>query len=600
VDPNYDPIVWREAGLLGSAMTLQLARDGRRGVVSNAFYDYFWPGYEDSAPLGHNTVCLLTEAASVKIASPVTVSPADLRAGERGLTLDRPQVNFPDPWPGGRWTLRDIVDYDLSAVAGLLRAASLYREQIVDNFYEMGAKAVAAGARGGPFAFIVRPDQRDRVATKKLEELLIEGGVEVYRALEPFRADGDPYPSGTDVILLAQPYRAYVKTLLERQRYPGPTGVAGGGASSYDAVGWTLPAQMGVDVITIERTFEPPAMSRVTDAAVQPARAWADRTPSFYVLDAHGVAGAIAANRLLAAGLAPQWLTSDLDVRGVKYPTGSLVVVASKTAKAAPMVLQRLASELGLRSDGLSGKPPTTVRPVARSRIALYRPWTENVDEGWTRWVLEQFEFQVTSIDDATVRAGNLRATFDVIILPSESAAQIRSGRPSDVVPAQYAGGLGDPGATAIKAFVDGGGTLVALDQAGEFAIAALGLPVRDVTRDPSSAGFSCPGSLVRLDVDPGNPLAYGLDATVAGFFGSSSAFDVENPGAAVAARYVNRDLLVSGWIEHEEVIAGRAAVVRIPAGSGNVVLLGFPVQHRGQSYATFRLLFNALLTSAR
>ena len=601
IDPNYDPIIWREAGLLGSAMTLQLARDGRHGVVSNALYDYFWPGYEDSAPLGHNTVCLLTEAASVQIASPVTVSPSDLRAGGRGLSLVRPQVNFPDPWPGGRWTLRDIVDYDLSAVTGLLNAASLYREQIVGNFYEMGAKAVAAGARGGPFAFIIPPEQRDRLATKKLEELLIAGGVEIQRALEPFRADGDPYPPGSDIVLLAQPYRAYVKTLLERQRYPGDAdGRGSAAATSYDAVGWTLPAQMGVDVITIERTFEPPAMSRVTAPAIPPARAWADKNPSFYVLDAHGVAGAIAANRLLASGLAPQWLTADLDVRGVRYPTGSLVVVVSKAAKAAPMVLQRLATEFGLRSDGLSGKPPATVRPVARSRIALYKPWTENTDEGWTRWLLEQFEFPVKSITDADIRAGNLRTEFDVIVLPSESAARIRSGQPIELVPAQYAGGLGEPGTAAIKAFVEAGGTIVALDQSTEFAISALGLPVRDVTRDPASAQFSCPGSLVRLDVDRGNPLAYGIDAGAAGFFASSSAFDADGASASVAVRYVNRDVLVSGWIEHEEVIAGRAAALRIPAGSGSVVLLGFPAQHRGQSYATFRLLFNALLTSAR
>jgi hypothetical protein len=125
-------------------------------------------------------------------------------------------------------------------------------------------------------------------------------------------------------------------------------------------------------------------------------------------------------------------------------------------------------------------------------------------------------------------------------------------------------------------------------------------LPVRDVTRDASNGEFSCPGSLVRLNADPSNPLAYGIDATAAGFFAFSSAFDTDAAGASVAARYANRDVLVSGWIEHEEVIAGRSAALRIPAGTGSVVLLGFAVQHRGQSLATFRLLFNALLTPAR
>ena len=113
IDLNYDPLIWRSAALLGDAMALELQRDGRTGVVSNAKYDYYWPGFEDSAPLGHNTVCLLTEVASVDVASPITVSASELRAGFKGLTDYRPQINFPDPWPGGRWTLGDIVNYDL-------------------------------------------------------------------------------------------------------------------------------------------------------------------------------------------------------------------------------------------------------------------------------------------------------------------------------------------------------------------------------------------------------------------------------------------------------------------------------------------------------
>ena len=131
-------------------------------------YDYYWPGYEDSAPLGHNTVCLLTEVASVRVATPITISSGDLRAGQKGLADYRAQINFPDPWPGGPWTLRDIVDYDLSAVRGLLRAVAAYREPLVLNFYEMGRRAVEAGRRGGPFAFIIPPEQHDPHATAKL------------------------------------------------------------------------------------------------------------------------------------------------------------------------------------------------------------------------------------------------------------------------------------------------------------------------------------------------------------------------------------------------------------------------------------------------
>src|SRR4029077_11230291 len=195
------------------------------------------------APLGHNTVCLLTEVAGVRGATPVTVSARELRDSDRGAPDYKPRINFPSPWPGGTWTLRDIVDYDLSAVHGQIRAVALYRQPIIQRFYDLCADGFEADYQGGQSAFILPAEQHDPSAARKLEELLLQGGVEIHRALEPVRADGDPYPAGVDIILAAQPYRAYVKTLLERQNYPVPQAAAGGlPERPYDVTGWTLPA----------------------------------------------------------------------------------------------------------------------------------------------------------------------------------------------------------------------------------------------------------------------------------------------------------------------------------------------------------------------
>jgi hypothetical protein len=338
----------------------------------------------------------------------------------------------------------------------------------------------------------------------------------------------------------------------------------------------------------------------VTAASIPPAPTWADRKPGYYLLDARGTAGAIAANRLLAAGLQPAWLASQMDARGFHYAPGSLVVTARRATRNAPAVLQRIASELGLRSDAVAGRPPKGLLPVVRARIALYKPWTAESDEGWTRWVLEQFEFPFKTVTDSDIRAGGLHAQYDVLVLPSEASGRIVAGQSPDVVPPQYAGGLGDAGTAAIKAFVDDGGTLVSLDQSNDFAIRTFDLPVRDVAHDPVSHPFYCPGSLLQLDVDPSTPLAYGMDAHAAGFFAFSSAYQVLTPSrVTTAARYGSAgDLLVSGMLDNPRVIAGQAAALRVQEGAGSVVLLGFPVQHRGQSYATFRLLFNALLTA--
>ncbi len=596
VAPNSDPVLWREAGLLGSAITLELSQEGRTGVASNAIYDYYWPGYEDSAPLGHNTVCLLTEAASVRVASPVDVPADRLNVDARGLPDLAPHVNFPNPWPGGAWKLRDVVEYDLTAARGLLRAAAFYRGDLVRNFYEMARRAVAEGEHGGPFAFIVPPDQPDPSAARKLEELLLQGGVEIQRALEPFRADGDPYPAGTDVIFLAQPYRAYVKTLLERQRYPVAQNADGTLARPYDVTAWTLPAQMGVAVNEIERWFEAPPMSRLTDATVQPARVWGESRPSFYIVDARGTAGAIAANRLLAVSRSVSWVTGAFAVGGYSYAPGSLVVEASSEVKSA---VETLARTYGLRADGVRGRTPDA-QPLRRSRIALYKPWLDGIDEGWTRWVLEQYQFPFTSVGNAVIRTGGLNERFDVLILPSAPAQSLLSGFDPNVVPAEYAGGLGEAGLDAIKSFVAGGGTLVCLDRSGRLALDALQLPVTDIAEGLDSRELFGPGSILRLDLDPTRQLAFGMPPETAGFFLFSSAYEVK-PGAdsvTVVARYGAGDPLLSGFLQGGGVIAGRPAVVDVTVGRGRVVLLGFRVQHRGQSLATFRLLFNALLTS--
>src|SRR5262245_41821803 len=411
IDLNYDPLIWRSAALLGDAMAMELQRDGKTGVLSNAKYDYYWPGFEDSAPLGHNTVCLLTEVASVDIASPITVTANELRAGFKGLSDYRPQINFPQPWPGGRWTLRDIVDYDLSAVRGLLFATAAYREQLVQNFYDMGRRAVEAGQRGGPYAFIIPPEQHDPYKNAKLENLLIEGAIEIHRALEPFSADGEPYPAGTDIIFLAQPYRAYVKTLLERQSYPGRRASATGPAERpYDVAGWTLPKQMGVNVLAIERSFESPTTTRLTSVMIAPANVWGERKPGYWVIEAHGNGGAVAINRLVAAGAAPSWTPIPIDAGGFHYEAGSIVVPYLKSAET---TVAAIARELGLRVDGVKGKAPQNLRPIARARVALYKPWTENIDEGWTRWLLDQYEFKYVTITDADIRGGTLRARFD-------------------------------------------------------------------------------------------------------------------------------------------------------------------------------------------
>ncbi len=585
IDPNIDAMVWREAALLGSAMTLELESDQHAGVVSNSLFDYYSPAYEDSAPLGHNTIGLLTEAARVKVATPVD-EPKSVTSAR-----DVPRVNAPHPWPGGPWTLRDIVDYEMGAVRGLLRAATAYREDLVWNFYSMGKRAIDAGRSGEPFAFVIPPSQQDALAAVKLEQLLIDGGVEIERSSELFTASGVSYPAGTDVIFLAQPYRAYVKTLLDRQDYP----TTSAGDRPYDVTGWMLPAQMSVEVRAIDRAFDAPVMSRLTTPAVVPPAVtiWGDKKPAYYLVETRGNSGAVAINRLIAANVKASWLDAPIDINGFHYAAGSLIVPSSKTA---PQQLQAIAKSFSLRIDGVRGKVPPS-HQATRARVALYKPWGDNTDEGWTRWVLEQYEFPFSNITPADVRSGTLRSRFDAIIIPSATPESLTRGMSADEVPAQYAGGLGDEGLQALDAFVRAGGTLVCLDQSSDLAIDLFKLPITNVARKAGD-DLVAPGTMLRMDVDQTDPLSYGLPVQTSGFFASSAAYDVSaSADVKTAVRYASKELLVSGLLRGGQAIEGRSAVVSASIGAGRLVLFGFPVQHRAQSLATFRLLFNAIFS---
>ena len=558
IDPNIDPVIVRQIGHIGAEMALALEERGKSGVGDGATYDLWWHGGARSTPYRHNMVGLLTEAASVRIATPITQDTSKLRGHPRGLPKYERRMNFPNPWPGGTWRLRDIVDYELIAAEALVRMAAQQREQYVRNFAALGRRQIALGANGpGPRAYVIPAGQHDAFAAAKLVDVLRVGGVEVWEATRATSAGGRAIPAGSFVVPMAQPYRAHAKDLLEVQRFPKMEEYPGGPAQRpYDVAGWTLPLQMGVSVVALDSAVPGAALRMVRDGAMP-------------------TCGAPAALRNTAC------------YRGV-------------------------AKRLGTR--GARG-----VLPARMPRVALYKSWTASMDEGWTRWVLEQFEFPYTSLSDSAVKAGGLRARYDVVVIPDMPLREVRDGESADQMPAPYAGGLGAEGLAQLKAFVEAGGTVVTLDRAAEVATAALGVTgVQRITVPPRgsegaagaatggaarAASLYAPGSIFRVLVDTRHPVAAGMPDSAAVYFTNSTTFDVPaGSRARVIARYPDApgDVLLSGYLQGGEAIAGKAAAVEVPVGRGRVVMFGFRPQHRGQSYGTFRMLFNALLTSAR
>jgi hypothetical protein len=275
-------------------------------------------------------------------------------------------------------------------------------------------------------------------------------------------------------------------------------------------------------------------------------------------------------------------------VRALEAPE-SIAVPLSAPVQAAPPVY---------RAPGLSNGSPR-----AGARIGLYRSWYPAMDEGWTRWVFDTYHIPFTSVTDSVMRAGNLGAQLDVLIIPSQAPNELLDGLPPRRYPPRFAGGPGTAGVQALRDFVDGGGTVIALNRASSFVIGALELPVVDALETLSRRQFYSPGSILRLQLDSEHPIAQSMPSETIAWFEEGPAFEVRDPlRTRVVARYpsVPGEVLLSGWILGAGEIAGKAALVEVRRGRGRAILFGFRPQYRGQSIATFPLLFNAIRSSVR
>lgn len=585
LNPNVDPLIVRMTNVVGTQMALDLTAAGKTGVSHQETFDLWWHGGGRTVPARHNMVGILSEAASANYGDPIHQPLDSLRQPQAGSM-------YPEAWAGGDWRPRDIVEYELIASKSLVRLMHRQREDFVRNMVSLAQKQVRAGRQGGPFAYVFPADQRDPGSTAELLRTIRKGGVEVHEARVPFRAGATTYPAGTRVILLAQPFRAHVKDLLEAQRYPDRRLYPGGPPDvPYDVAGWSLGMQMGVEFHEVAEPFETQALVKADSIRVR-AGTVTDAGPS-YALDPRMNNTHRAIHEAIRDGGTVTFLPAPLSVKGSTWPAGTPVVSG---VAGLPGRVARWGSEWGVDAVGVA--EPSSSAVMRNLRVGLYKPWTASMDEGWTRWVFERWGVPFDTLHDAHMRAGGLETKYDAIVLPSVAYRDVMEG-PRRAHP-DYAGGLGAAGAAALKRFVEAGGTLVLLDDAVTFGIRELGIPVRDVNaaQDPSDTGrWYAPGSLLRVQWDASHPVGWGMPQESAINYARSPVLEVQ-PGArgvTVVARYPERDILLSGYSQGEDRIAGKAAVVEAQVGKGRVVMFGFRPQYRAQAHETFKPLFNAL-----
>jgi hypothetical protein len=604
VDPDVHPLIWREINLIGSNMALRLEEAGKAGVIYGYGFDAYWLGGTRNTGWWKNITGLLLEVASARIASPIEVHPSELRGGRKGLVEYGAQINHPNPWRGGRWTMRDIMDYERIASDALLEIAAERRTDLLKNLVTRARSAVEMATPRE--AYLIPYDQRDAPSARRLALLLADHGVEVFAA-----SNGDFW------VPLAQPYGRFVREMLEPQRYPEVRPSTDGGIlQPYDVATWTLPLMMGVEV----RRARMPALvegapldAPITRGAVlpEPRPSTPAGAPWYAILprsaeNARVIQAALKAKGDVRISRQP---SRDLTQAPVPFETpAGTVWLDARAADAA----RGVASSAGVELVAATGVPDDAIR-LTSPRVATYHPWQASMDEGWTRWLLEEYGFQVESLDNRAIRAAaapggkSLRSRFDAIILPDIAPSIISTGKPRNAnaawieLPPEWRGGLGTEGAQAIRNFVEQGGTLIAFDSSSEWAIETLQLPVRNPLSGVRNDEFNNPGSLLRVEVSSDHPITAGLPAELAVFHDDSLAFETSppTPGSRrwILAVYPDdeRDLLLSGWISGARRLERKVAAVALTSGEGRVVLFGFRPQHRGQTHGTFPMLFNSL-----
>ena len=613
-NPNLHPLFIRGKNLVGSAMAYDFDRKGQEGAISRIVFDFIYPGYEDSFCDFFNVISIMTEIAHYRYATPNFYTVNDFPEEYRDFTKG---AFYPSPWKGGWWRLKDGIAYALTASKSVLHTAALYRETFLYGKYQMGRDTITRFEKEPPYAWIIPQDQQDPTAACRLIDNMIFAGIEVYESEKSFVCDGVTHEQGTWIIPMNQAFARFVKAIFEEQIYPDltkypnlwqgivrPQPLSDVFLPPYDLAGWTLPYQMGVKVLAANSPVE--AGMRPVERAAHPAGKFAGNASHAYLISSKANNSFVAANRILKKGAQIFRTEEPVKIGEESYPPGTFVVPSQGITRS---FMNSLTEELNLPMRGIDRQLNTKTHSLKAPKVALYQSWSASSDEGWTRWLLEQYEFPSVNIHDAEVRAGNLKKRFDVIIIPSMSASAIVDGHEKGTMPSRYVGGITEGGAENIKTFVEEGGTLVTLNRGCLFALDKMGLPVNDAlknlrgSRGRYTAEFACPGSILRMEFDTKHPVAYGMPEEGAGMFYRSTAFDIfpsfEKKQAFAIAKYSGKDLLMSGYLLGEKYLQNKTAAVDVPLGEGRVILLGFPVQNRAQTHGTFKLLFNSLFYGA-
>jgi hypothetical protein len=636
---NLDALIPLGIEAVGTAMHSRLVEEGKGGSTMRSGSDYstWWNGGLRTVSYFHNMIGLLTEI--IGNPTPMTVP----------LVADKqlPQGDLPLPIAPGTWHYRQSIEYEITQNRAVLDYASRYRETLLMNIYRMGRNAIERGNRDSwtvtpkrvaalrakatangrvpaesysdvlrdpkyrdPRGYILPSSQADFPTAVKFVNALLKNGVTVLRATSDFRVAGKSYSAGSFVVKTAQAFRPHVLDMFEPQDHPDDFRYPGGPPNPpYDITGWTLALQMGVQFDRVLEGFDGP-FERVNGmASPRPALITGAANPQAYCIGHETNDAFIVVNRLLKAQRDVAWMQTG----------GAFCTSATEDSRA---ILTSAAAELGVPAQAMERMPGGQARKLRPVRIGLYDQYGGLASSGWTRWLLEQFEFPFEVVFPQAIEAGSLRNKYDVLIFTDEAyrdrpAGQQQGGQQGgqqpriENIPAEYRAMLGritpDVTVPAIKTFVEAGGAVLTIGSSTGLA-SLLGVPIANhlLTRGADGAErplnreeLYIPGSLLRMNLNTAHPLAHGMKPEAIVFFDTSPVFKATGASLQQVGGYSSTESLASGWAWGQKYLDGGAAIAEATVGEGKVIVYGPEVAFRAQPHGTFKLLFNGIFFGA-
>lgn len=632
VPPPHDPIaenvdagIWNWSSLFGSNMMKDLNLQGLSGVASNFLFDDYWPGSTQTC-IWKNVIAFLTEGASAKVASPVFVEPNEIRVRGKGLSEYKKSTNMPLPWPGGWWRLGDLVQYEITSTMSILKTASKYRNDILLYRNDLCRIEVNNGKTLPPYYYILPLRQRDQSELVSLVNLLKEHGIEVYRLIAPVSMDNRNYAGGDIVVPLAQPFRPFIKEVMEAQEYPlrhyTPDGLI---MKPYDITSWSLPLHKGVSAVEVNRKEAVPGNFDALLEKIAGPFNLTDPIPPNYgaaLFNVNHNESFKAAFLAISRGLRVERLKNAMTVDGVEFPVGSFIVYRDENEKdAMDEMLRQMTVSPKILAEPLRFEARDSI-PMKMPRIGLVETYFHDMDAGWTRFILDSYFIPYVVVRPGEFEKTDFTKNFDVLLFPDASKSQLMEGKQKDRdddyedsnYPPQYAKGMGKNGLGRLMTFLDNGGIIVSWGRSAGIFIGPLEippvqkdgekeeflLPVLDISDQLKKDGLYCPGSLMKVSFLKDHPITVGMPDEAGVFFRGEPVFRTRVPkfdmDRRVIGKFPEKNILLSGYCEKQEKVADQTALVWFKKNKGQLVLFGFAPQFRASTDVTFKLLFNSIL----